>query len=94
MKPTVGRIVYFKSEFSDEERAAIITRVEDSEKEIVSLSVFHPDIIEFKRHVEHGEGTNQWDWMPYQKGQAKKTEEVINAFNAAANSARICGSYK
>lgn len=26
--------------------------------------------------VVRGEGVGEWDWMPYQKGQAKKTEET------------------
>ena len=84
MKPTVGRIVYYKSygtpngEFKPEDRAAIITGIEDSQT--VHLCVLNPTGMYFNLNVKKGTDGGQWDWMPYQKGQAKKTEEVINKF--------------
>lgn len=84
MKPTVGRIVYYKSygtpngEFKPEDRAAIITGIEDSQT--VHLCVLNPTGMYFNLNVKQGKYGGQWDWMPYQKGQAKKTEEVINKF--------------
>ena len=85
MKPTVGRVVYYKSygtpggEYGSEDRAAIITAVEDEEKGIVSLCVLNPTGMFFNQGVTQGDRGGQWDWMPYQKGQAQKTEQVISA---------------
>jgi hypothetical protein len=87
MKPTVGRIVYYKSygtpngEYKSEERAAIITAVHSDD--VVDLCVFNPTGLFFNTNVvrdETGKG-GTWDWMPYQKGQAKKTDEVTEALN-------------
>lgn len=80
--PTVGRSVYYKSygtpggEYPSTDRAAIITEIVDVEKDIVSLCVFNPEGMFFNRNVQRGQEGGQWDWMKYQKGQAKKTEEV------------------
>lgn len=30
----------------------------------------------WRTSVKRGEGNGEWDWMPYQKGQAAKTEEA------------------
>jgi hypothetical protein len=82
MKPTVGGIVYYKSygtpggEYQSEDRAAIITRVHTDE--CVDLCVLNPTGMFFNTSVtrdEEGRG-GTWDWMPYQKGQAQKTEEL------------------
>lgn len=85
MKPTVGRIVYYKSygtpngEYKSEERAAIITGVVDDET--VHLCVLNPTGMFFNLNVKQGPNPGQWDWMPYQKGQAQKTDEVTEALN-------------
>jgi hypothetical protein len=85
MNPTVGRLVYYKSygspggEFQSEERAAIITAVH-SETE-VSLCVINPTGFFFNLSVKQGPGPGQWDWMPFQKGQAAKTEELERKLN-------------
>ncbi|MDQ0254924.1 hypothetical protein J2S74_002306 [Evansella vedderi] len=82
MKPTVGRIVYYKSygtpggEYKSEDRAAIITNVHQGEEDVVDLCVFNPGGLFFNLRVSKGSNGGQWDWMPYQKGQAKKTEEL------------------
>ncbi|WP_193062972.1 hypothetical protein [Oceanobacillus oncorhynchi] len=84
MKPTVGRIVYYKSygtpngEFKPENRAAVITGVVDDET--VHLAVLNPTGMFFNLSVKQGGEGGQWDWMPYQKGQAKKTEDLINKY--------------
>lgn len=84
MKPTVGRIVYYKSygtpngEFKPEDRAAIITGVVD--KETIHLAIMNPTGMFFNLNVKQGEKGGQWDWMPYQKGQANKTEQLINEY--------------
>lgn len=80
MKPTVGRIVYYKSfgtpngEFVPEDRAAIVTGVVDDET--VHLCVLNPTGMYFNLNVKHGSGGGRWDWMPFQKGQAAKTDEL------------------
>jgi len=42
----------------------------------VRLAVLNPDGIFFSSWLVNGEESGMWDWMPYQKGQAKKTEEI------------------
>jgi hypothetical protein len=80
MTPTVGRIVYYKSygtpggEYQSEDRAAIVTRVHNTT--CVDLAVFNPTGMFFNTNVVQGQSGGQWDWMPYQKGQAHKTEEL------------------
>ena len=77
MQPTVGRIVYYKSygtpngEYKPENRASIITAVHDDET--VDLAVFNPTGMFFNQNVKRGENGGQWDWIPFQKGQAQKT---------------------
>ncbi|WP_036634207.1 hypothetical protein [Paenibacillus massiliensis] len=79
MQPTVGRIVYYKSygtpngEFVPEDRAAIVTGVVNDST--VHLCVLNPTGMYFNLNVEQGNDGGQWDWMPFQKGQAAKTEE-------------------
>lgn len=80
MKPTVGRMVYYKSygtpggEFPSVDRAAIITNVHNDT--CVDLCVVNPTGLFFNQSVVQGSDPGQWDWMPYQKGQAAKTEEL------------------
>lgn len=80
MLPTVGRVVYYKSlgspkgEFKSTDRAAIVTVVHS--KTSVGLCILNPNGMYFNERVEQGEEPGQWDWMPFQKGQAAKTEEL------------------
>ncbi|MCY9737528.1 hypothetical protein M5X17_27885 [Paenibacillus alvei] len=73
MKPTVGRIVYYKSygsangEHKSEDRAAIITGVVDDTT--VHLCVLNPTGMYFNQDVKQGDGVGQWNWVPYQKQQ-------------------------
>jgi hypothetical protein len=93
MTPTVGRIVYYKSAGSADgtypsvERAAIVTQVHTPE--CVDLCVFNPTGLHFNTSVMQGSGPMQWDWMPYQKGQAQKTEEAEKQL-AEAMAATVC----
>lgn len=81
--PTVGRIVYFVAykEPTPEGRAiirpAIIVEVHSDE--CVSLEIFGDPSCPYRSSVMHSDGgTNlhTWHWMPFQKGQAAKTEEA------------------
>lgn len=82
MKPTVGRIVYYKSygtpngEFKPDDRAAIITQVHSDT--VVDLCVLNPTGLYFNQKVEQDKTvtgkSGTWDWIPYQKGQAKNKE--------------------
>ncbi len=80
MKPTVGRMVYYKSygtpggEFPSVDRAAIVTQVHNDT--CIDLCVINPTGFFFNQKVIQGDGPGQWDWMPFQKGQASKTEAL------------------
>lgn len=92
MKPTVGRIVEFilKDRYGQlQVRPAIIVRVWSDE--CVQLQVFtdgtndgpeYASGIYWATSVLRSEEKREhtWDWMEFQKGQAKKTEEVIDKF--------------
>jgi len=87
IEPTVGRIVLFwrhgkaQVDASEQPEAAIIAHVwSDS---CVNLAVFDPNGITGNVTsvplIQDGEGKPHWffcEWMPYQKGQAAKTEEL------------------
>lgn len=81
MKPTVGRIVYYKSygtpngEYKPEDRAAVVTAVHT--ETCIDLCVFNPTGLFFNQKVTQGSNGGQWDWMPYQKGQATKTDDLV-----------------
>lgn len=80
--PTVGRVVYYKARgsadgvFPKVDRAAIITEVIDSEKDIVSLCVLSPKGMFFDETVERGQEGGQWDWMPFQKASASNSQSA------------------
>lgn len=44
--------------------------------ETVHLAVLNPTGMFFNLNVKQGNEGGQWDWMPYQKGQAQKTEQL------------------
>lgn len=83
--PTVGRMVYFKTRGSADgvypptDFAAIITAVHSDT--CVSLATFGLTGMRFELNAEQGQEPGEWDWMPYQKGQAKKTEELEAKLN-------------
>lgn len=89
--PTVGRVVYYKARgsadgvFPKKDRAAIITDVQtddaardenDENVYQVRVCVLNPEGIFFSDWLDQGQEGGQWDWMPFQKGQAQKTDEL------------------
>lgn len=81
MKPTVGLTVYYKAfgtpggEHPSVERLAFITTV-NSETD-VGLMIVNPTGLYFNISVPQGNKPGQWDWMPFQKGQAQEKDEMI-----------------
>lgn len=78
-------------EYKSVDRAAVVTDVRkvagrakegenpfngDADVYQVRLTVFNPEGLFFTGWLDQGQEGGQWDWMPYQKGQAKKTEEL------------------
>lgn len=84
MKPTVGRVVYYKARgsadgvFPKVDRAAIVTDVRDSMNVVpqgqelpkqVRLCVMNPEGLFFTNWLNQGQEGGEWDWMPFQKDQ-------------------------
>lgn len=73
IKPTVGRVVYFKTrgsldgKFPPTEFASMITKVYKGN--VVSLVTFGEAGMRFEVKVKQGQEAGQWDWMPFQKDQ-------------------------
>lgn len=74
IKPTVGRIVLYKSKLMSGENAAedifqpaIVTEVISDT--VISVCVFLVNGTAFVQSVEQGQECGQWDWMPFQKDQ-------------------------
>lgn len=90
--PTIGRVVYWYPADKTKERAAIVADVDDY---TVNLSVVnHDGSVAGLRNVPHvslgqSGGAGHWDWMPFQKGQQAKTEELEKAL---AQSKKFAGS--
>lgn len=82
IEPTVGRIVwYWEDNTYNQPYAAIVVWVNNSEH--VNISAFNSRGHNFSRHdvlLYQGEGDKPpypyAEWMPYQKGQAAKTEAL------------------
>lgn len=105
--PTIGRVVYFYDASGAREKMAFVTDVIEGHK--VNLFVInHNGSIASRYEVRHAKDSGQdagqnsgvsgahWDWMPYQKGQATKTEELQreldnNAALALGAAARAAG---
>jgi hypothetical protein len=86
--PTVGRIVLFQSQYNAPAVPAIVVAVDDGSHTIGHLHVFTtsgPKGYDMVRHVSDSPGkyTPRWDWMPYQKGQAAKTEQLQEELDKA-----------
>ena len=91
IKATVGRVVWYHPADSDptpkfrgEPLAAIVARVHSDR--LINLTVFRADGITYGRHdvqlVQDGDQrpTERFaEWMPFQKGQAMKTDELEKA---------------
>lgn len=83
MKPTIGRMVYYKARgsadgvFPKVDRAAIVTEVNESIQSPkdgaqclhVRLCVINPGGLFFTDWLEQGQEGGEWDWMPFQKDQ-------------------------
>jgi hypothetical protein len=97
IKPTIGRVVWYRAKLLDNshpkespEQAAIVVKVHGDR--MVNLVVFGHDgsmvPMTSVPLVQEGDEPpfdfSYCEWMPYQKGQAAKTE----ALEAAANAAR------
>ena len=91
IKPTVGRVVYYKArgsadgKFPSVDRAAIITDVDLEHTFIVNdggmiavgvrLCVLNPEGVFFSDWLEQGQKGGNWDWMPFQKDQQARLAE-------------------
>ena len=83
--PTVGRVVWYKSDWEAEPLAAIITKVWNDT--MVNLVIFDANgnttgktsvrLIQDANNENPSYGYAEW--MPYQMGQAAKTEELEKA---------------
>lgn len=83
IKPTIGRVVWFHPNETADVLAAIVTYVHDDKT--VNLTVFskhgHPSgvtIVPLYQNEPNEERPASWycEWMPYQLGQAAKTEQL------------------
>jgi hypothetical protein len=90
IEPTVGRIVWYRSSEhqTNEPLAAIITQVHHSR--LINICAFNPMGSPLARvnvplwqgdkqpdgTMEPRPGKSHCEWMPYQHGQAAKTEEL------------------
>jgi hypothetical protein len=78
--PTVGRIVYFHVADRLEPWPAMVVEVVENQYKIATMHVFLHDGLRVMNDVPHKDnavnGAFYWDWMPYQKGQAAKTEAL------------------
>lgn len=83
IKPTVGRVVYYKARgsadgvFPKVDRAAIITDVHELDGTI-RVCVLNPEGMFFSGWLEQGQEGGQWDWMPFQKDQQKRVEAMAD----------------
>ena len=82
IKPTVGRMVYFKTRgsldgvFPPTVFAAIITKVYTDIT--VSLATFGESGLRFETSITQGDQPGQWDWMPFQKDQQARLAPGTN----------------
>jgi len=83
--PTVGRIVHLHDPDHIDPFPAIVVGVGPGKLSIAYLHVFLHDGARALEDVAHAseahDGEPYWDWMPYQKGQAAKTEELQAALD-------------
>ena len=93
IKPTTGRSILFRPLDEDEgtEHAAIIAFVHDDNH--VNLAIFDSNGLPYNRQNvylnQESDDTvfrGQAFWMPYQHGQAAKTESVVEALEEALES--------
>lgn len=94
-KPTIGRMVYvFTNAISgvpkDKPFAAVVANVDGLTINAMVIGHSGDIILGGAQHIvhlsEHEHQTFWWDWMPYQKGQAKKAEELETELQQMAKS--------
>lgn len=101
IKPTVGRIVWFRPDAvfiptlpgqPDGPLAAIVVGVQSDER--VNLTVFgadgsmHPRTGVYLEQNEPDPAPGACCWMPFQKGQATKTDAVLDELKKLGNEAK------
>lgn len=90
MKPTIGRMVYYKSRgsadgvFPPTDRAAIVTDVNGVYNQI-RLCVINPEGLFFTGWLDQGQAPGQWDWMPFQKDQQMRYANAGNILSSNKN---------
>ena len=87
IEPTVGRVVHYHPAPDHRDHGNVLTaficKVHDNGS--VNLAIFDSDGMQFSRlRVQYADQqgddyTGHWSWMPYQLGQAAKTDHVIDA---------------
>lgn len=79
-EPTIGRIVHYFDPHARIPMPAMVQAVTPGSLTIPCLHVYRHDGTEVMEYVDHISDTAsmmpRWDWMPYQKGQAAKTEAL------------------
>lgn len=90
--PTVGRIVLFHNWGILDPLPAIVVVAEENRYTIPFLHVFMHDGAQAVDNVAHKDeavdGEPYWDWMPFQKGQAAKTEQLEKELRETVSAAR------
>lgn len=98
--PTVGRIVLFYDYGAVEPLPAVVVRAMDLNADLCVLgrggrsedpNVTLPASMTFDvchESTRPTKSTSHWDWMPYQKSQAAKTEALQRELDHAATKAR------
>lgn len=87
--PTVGRIVHFYEPGRTEPWPAMVVAVPDRPL-FPHLAVYTLDGVNLRRDTPHMSCASAnvdeayWDWMPFQKSQAGKTEELQRQLEARA----------
>jgi len=93
IKPTIGRVLWYHSTMEHEQPLAALVSFVHSDTE-VNLGGFHANGRPFNAinvKLWQGEGerpvnTEYCEWMPYQQGQAAKTQEAESKLAATAKS--------
>jgi len=94
IKPTVGRVVLVFDRphaHTEQPEAALITYVHNDQ--LINVGGFdangHPfqltSLYLVQSDKDHSEGMQRAEWMPYQKGQAAKTEQLESQIKAGGS---------
>jgi len=94
IKPSIGRVVWYHPIHEHEQPlAAVVSFVHSNTS--VNLAAFHPNghsfgienVQLFQGEGSKPENSDYCEWMPYQKGQAAKTEELEKELAAKPDAA-------